>query len=174
MNSNHVLIITALTLLLSIAPITAAVAAGCEGGLLQNETVDGNLRITDDSCSVIGSTIKGDLIVLNADHVLLLNNKVGGVIRVDGNAGFGTANVVANTVFGGRLVVRDHQNANVIENETLNAERGNIRVINNVKALVQKNIAARNLNCRGNTDIDEFVNFALGEMTGQCAPPESP
>lgn len=141
----------------------AALAEGCGDGVLSNETFDGNLRITDDSCSVIGTKIKGNLIVLNSDHILLLNNKVGGIIRVDANAGFGTANVIANTVFGGRIVVRDLQNANVIENETLDVERGNIRVIDNVKALVQKNIAARNLVCRGNTDLDAFVNFAAGE-----------
>jgi hypothetical protein len=91
---------------------------------------------------------------------LLLNNKVGGrvrVVRTDGMAGVGTANVIANTVFTGNLVVREYDTANVIENETLAA---NVRVIGNTVALVQKNIAARNLVCRGNTDLSAFLNFA--------------
>ena len=43
----------------------AAMAEGCDDGLIQDETIDGDLRITDDSCSIISSTIKGNLRVIN-------------------------------------------------------------------------------------------------------------
>ena len=140
----------------------AAMAEGCGDGLIQNETFDGNLRITDDSCTIIGSTIAGNLRVINSDYVVLINNRVGGNIRVDGNEGSdNVANVIANTVFGGKLVVRDYAIANVIENETIT---GNIRVINNGinngNTLVQKNIAAQDLICRRNTGLVSFFNFA--------------
>jgi hypothetical protein len=142
----------------------AAMAEGCGDGVLQNETFDGNLVVTDEfSCSIISSDIQGNLRVRDTDNVLLLNNKVGGsvrVIRTDG--GFGTANVIANTVFTGDLVVRAYDTANVIENETL---AGNIRVNGNTSALVQKNISARNIICRENTKLSAFLNYSIG---GNC------
>ena len=157
MKFQKLFVIAAIVCLLVGASGGAAMAEGCADGLIQNEIIDGTLRITDDSCTIMGSTIKGDIRVINSDYILLLNNVVGGTIRVDGQEGDGVANVIANTVFGEGLVVRDLEIANVIENETLT---GNIRVINNVKALVQKNIAAQSLRCRGNTDLSAFINFA--------------
>jgi DUF4097 and DUF4098 domain-containing protein YvlB len=89
---------------------------------------------------------------------LLLNNKVGGILRVrDG----GVANVIANTVFGGNLVVKNNDSANVIENETLT---GNIRVNFNTSALVQKNISVHDLICKENTSLDSFFNFAGNKL----------
>ena len=85
---------------------------------------------------------------------------VGGEVRVertDGREGFGVANVVANTVFTGKIVVKDYATANVIENETLT---GTIRVNGNTSALVQKNIAAQDLICKENTTLSAFINFA--------------
>ena len=110
---------------------------------------------------IIGSTIQGDLRVINLPYVLLLNNKVGGEIQVDGNAGNGIANVIANTVLGEYLTVRDHEIAYVIENETLT---GTIRVNHNVKAFVQKNIAANDISCWSNTTLNSFLNLAGGNL----------
>jgi len=140
----------------------AAMAEGCGDGVLQNESFDGNLVVSGEfSCSIISSDIQGNLRVSDTDNILLLNNKVGGTLRVDGNAGFGTANVIANTVFSGNLVVREYGTANVIENETLVR---NIRVIGNTSALVQKNISGLNLICRENTDLSAFLNFAKASL----------
>jgi hypothetical protein len=161
MKTQKLLVIVAIVCVLLGLSVGVAMAEGCSGGLIQNETFDGNLRITDDSCTIIGSTIEGDLRIINSDYVVLLNNRVGGNLRVDGNAGNGVANVIANTVFGKRLVVRDMDTANVIENETIT---GNIRVIRNVSALVEKNIAAQNLICN-NTDTSAFFNFAGGTLS---------
>ena len=139
---------------------TMAELNGCGDGVLRNETFDGTLRVTgDEPCVIIGSTIQGDIIVLNLPYVLLLNNKVGGEIRVDGNAGNGVANVIANTVLG-NLIVRDNELAYVIENETLT---GGISVKFNVKAFVQKNIAAQDIICRENTDLSSFLNLSGGK-----------
>jgi len=71
------------------------------------------------------------------------------------------ANVIANTVFTGDLVVLEHGTANVIENETLS---GRITVNRNAKALVQKNIAAGNLICVNNTTLSAFLNVAGGTL----------
>jgi len=140
-------------------------ADGCGDGVLQNESFDGSLIVRNElSCSIIGSDVKGDIIVRNTANILLLNNKVGGqirVVRTDGQAGRGVANVVANTVFSGHLLVREYAAANVVENETL---VGNIRVIGNTNALAQKNISAQNLVCRGNTVLSAFLNFAAGTL----------
>jgi hypothetical protein len=160
MKTQKLFIIAAISCLLLGALGGAAMAElnGCGDGLLYNEEITGNLRITgDEPCLIIGSTISGNIRVINLDNVLLMNNVVYGLIRVDGNAGNGTANVIANTVLGGKLIVRDMEIANVIENETLT---DNIRVVKNVNALVQKNISAQDLICRGNTDLDSFINFA--------------
>lgn len=168
MKIQKLFVIAAISCVLLGLSVGAAMAElnGCGDGVLQNETFDGNLRITgDEPCVIIGSTIGGNLRVINLPYVLLLNNKVGGRLVVDGQEGFGVANVIANTVLTGNLVLRDLQMANAIENETLSS---NIRVIDNVKALVQKNISAQNLRCRGNTDIDAFFNFAGGALQGQC------
>ena len=138
----------------------AAMAEGCGDGVLQNESFDGNLVVSDEfSCSIISSDIQGNLRVSDTDNVLLLNNKVGGNIRVVGTDGI--ANVIANTVFSGNLVVREYGTANVIENETLVR---NIRVIGNTSALVQKNISGLNLICRENTDLSAFLNFAKASL----------
>ena len=164
MKIQKLLVIVAISCLLLGVSSGAAMAEGCGDGLIQNETFDGNLRITDDSCTIIGSTIAGNLRVINSDYVVLINNRVGGNIRVDGNEGSdNVANVIANTVFGGRLVVKDLSVANVIENETLSKEDGNIRVIDNFSAVVQKNIAKKNLICE-NTDTVSFFNFAGNKL----------
>lgn len=153
---------------LLVAPIGVAMAS-CGDGLLLDETFDGDLRVTSDdfNCAIIGSTIAGDLIVTNVNNLVLLNNTVGGRIRVEGNAKTGTANVAFNTVLGGNLYVGDMEVAKVVENETLT---GNIRVIDNISAFVQKNISGGNIRCRSNTDVKSFFNFAKGSVSGQCAP----
>ncbi|MGD8423880.1 MAG: hypothetical protein PVH13_01495 [Gammaproteobacteria bacterium] len=153
---------------LLVAPIGVAIAS-CDDGLLLDETFDGDLRVTseDFDCSIIGSTIAGDLIVTNVNNVLLLNNTVGGRIRVEGNAKTGTANVAFNTVLGGNLYVGDMADVKVIENETLT---GSIRVIANISAFVEKNISGGNIRCRTNTEVKAFFNFAKGSVSGQCAP----
>ena len=166
MKTQKLLVIVAISCLLLGLSVGAAMAElnGCGDGLLINEEFDGNLRITgDETCTIIGSTIAGNISAINLPYIVLINNRVGGRIRVDGNEGIGTANVIANTVLTGNLVVRDVEFANVIENETLT---GSIRVVDNINALVQKNISAKNLRCTGNTDLDAFFNFAGASL--QC------
>ena len=164
MKTQKLFIIAAISCLLLGALGGAAMAElnGCGDGLLYNEEISDTLRITgDEPCIIIGSTIAGDIRVINLPYVLLLNNKVGGDLRVDGNAGNGIANVIANTVLGAKLVVRDNEVAYVLENETLT---GDIHVYNNVKAVVQKNIAAQDLKCWWNTDLSAFLNLAGGNL----------
>ena len=169
MKFQKLFVIAAIVCLLVGVSGGAAMAEGCGDGLIQNETFEGNLVITDElSCSIIGSTIMGNLRVRDTANVLLLNNKVGGSIRVihtDDREGRGVANVIANTVFSGNLVVKEYATANVIENETLTGKegKGNIRVIGNTNALVQKNIAAHNLICE-NTSQDAFLNVARNKL----------
>jgi hypothetical protein len=168
MKTKNLIVIVAISCLLLGVSSGAVMAElnGCGDGQLINETFDGNLRITgDEPCAIIGSTIAGNIRVINLRYVVLINNKVGGRIRVDGNAKIGTANVIANTVLTGNLVVRDVEFANVIENETVT---GSIRVVDNINALVQKNIAAQNLRCRRNTDLDAFFNFAADPENLDC------
>jgi len=143
---------------------SGAAIASCGDGILLNETFDGNLRVNSDdyNCSIIGSTIGGNLIVTNVNNLLLLNNKVGGEIQVDGNANTGTANVIANTVMTGDLTVKDMEVANVIENETLS---GSIRVNGNISAVAQKNISADKIKCKENTTLKSFFNFAINGVS---------
>jgi len=171
MKFQKLFVIAAIVCLLVGVSGGAAMAEGCADGLIQNETFEGNLVITDElSCSIIGSTIMGNLRVRDTANVLLLNNKVGGSIRVihtDDREGRGFANVIANTVFSGNLVVKEYATANVIENETLTGKegKGNIRVIGNTNALVQKNIAAHNLICKETTaDLRAFLNFGGNKL----------
>jgi len=142
----------------------AAMAEGCGDGVIQGERFQGTLRVTGErSCTIIGSTIDGDLRIINVDNVLLMNNLVGGLIRVDGRgADESVANVIENTVVGGKLVVREYEIANVIGNETLNQFEGDIRVILNIRAFVQQSLAARDLICRRNTALDASFNVAVG------------
>ncbi|MGD9003357.1 MAG: hypothetical protein PVH94_03275, partial [Desulfobacterales bacterium] len=85
MKTQKLLVIVAIVCVLLGLSVGVAMAEGCPGGLIQGETFPGNLRITDDSCTIIGSTIQGSLRIINSDYVVLLNNRVGGNLRVDGN-----------------------------------------------------------------------------------------
>ena len=158
MKTQKLIVMAAIVCLLVGASGGAAMAEGCGDGFLQNETFDGSLLITgDEPCVIMGCTIQGDIRAFNLPYVLLLNNKVGGIILVDGTTGTGVANVIANSVLGEKITVREHATAYVIENEALT---GNIRVIQNVEAFVQKNIAANNFLCQENTELTSFFNFA--------------
>jgi len=137
-----------------------AAMAQCLTGLIQYDTVDWDLVVSGGPCSIISSTIKGDVLVIDSDYVVMLNNEVSGMVRLtrsEGQEGDGAANVIANTVVGGNLMISDYAIANVIENETLT---GSVRVYGNTEALIHKNIAAYNLVCRENGDLSAFVNFA--------------
>jgi hypothetical protein len=165
MKTQKMLVIVAISCLLLGVSSGAAMAEGCGDGVLLGERFDGTLRVSDEtSCTIIGSTIGGDLRIINVDNVLLMNNRVNGLIRVDGQdrEANSVANVIENTAFGGKLVVRDYVTANVIGNETLNKNEGDIRVIRNVSAFVQQNLAGRDLICRGNTAVDASYNAAQG------------
>ena len=159
MKTQKLIVIAAIVCLLVGVSGGAAMAQTCGDGVLENETFDDNLVIRDEgSCTITGSTIPGNLRLINVRHVILLNNVVGGNIRVNGKElRNSVANVIANTVFGGNLVVKNYDSANVIENETLS---GNIRVIANVSALVQKNISVQDLICRENSTLSSFLNVA--------------
>lgn len=164
MQSQKLLVIVSIVCLF-VGASGAAMAEGCGDGILQNETF-GNLTIRNErNCTITSSTIQGNLRVINSDNVLLLNNKIRGLLLVkDG----GVANVIANTVLSGRIVVEDNDVANVIENETLpnkiESGQGDIRVIGNTEALVQKNIAAKNLVCKENTVLSSFLNIAGNKL----------
>ena len=163
MKTQKLIVIAAIVCLLVGVSGGAAMAEGCGDGVIQGERFESTLRVTDErSCTIIGSTIRGDLRIINVDSVLLVNNTVNGLIRVDGQeTDESVANVVENTVFGGKLVVRDYEIANVIGNETLNQKEGDIRVVRNISAFVQQNLAARDLICRG-TSVDASYNAAIG------------
>ena len=160
MKIQKLIVIVAIVCLLVGALGGAAMAElnGCGDGVLKDEVFNSSLRITgDEPCVIIGCTIQGDIRAINLPFVLLLNNKVGGMIRVDGNAGEGVANVIANTVLGDKIVVRDNGTAYVMEND---AVTGDIRVNFNTKAFVQKNIAVQDIICRENTNLNAFLNLA--------------
>ena len=163
MKPQKLIVIAAIVCLLVGVSGGAAMAEGCGDGVIQGERFESTLRVTDErSCTIIGSTIGGDLRIINVDNVLLMNNTVNGLIRVDGReADESVANVVENTVFRGDLVVRDYEIANVIGNETLHKKEGNIQVVRNIRAFVQQNLAARDLICRG-TSVDASYNAAIG------------
>jgi hypothetical protein len=156
MKTQKLLVIVAISCVLLGVSGGAAMATGCGDGLIQNETFDGSLIIRDEPCAIISSTINGDVLVFNSDHVLLMNNKIGGSVKVVDS---GVANVIANTVFNGQIFVGSNDVANVIENETLG---GSIQVNRNINALVQKNLAGKNIHCYSNTTLASFLNHAAG------------
>jgi len=165
MKTQKLIVIVAIVCLLVGALAGAAMAElnGCGDGVLKDEVFNSGLRITgDEPCVIIGCTIQGDIRATNLPYVLLLNNKVSGMIRVDGNAGIGVANVIANTVLSDKIVVRDNEVAYVLENDVVT---GDIRVNFNTKAYVQKNIAAQDIKCRENTNLNAFFNLAGGDNT---------
>jgi len=160
MKTHKLLVIAAIVCLLVGTLGGAAMAEGCGDGVLKDEVFNNGLRITGDQpCVIIGCTIQGDIRAIDLPYVLLLNNKVSGIILVrDG----GVANVIANTVLGDKIVVRDNDTAYVLEND---AVTGDIRVNFNTKAVVQKNIAAQDIRCRENTDLNALLNLAGGNNT---------
>ena len=160
MKTQKLLVIAAIVCLLVGTLGGAAMAEGCGDGVLKDEVFNNGLRITGDQpCVIIGCTIQGDIRAIDLPYVLLLNNKVSGIILVrDG----GVANVIANTVLGDKIVVRDNDTAYVLEND---AVTGDIRVNFNTKAVVQKNIAAQDIRCRENTDLNALLNLAGGNNT---------
>ena len=164
MKTQKLLVIVAISCVLYVVSVGTAMAEleGCGDGVLKDETINSDLRITgDEPCVIIGSTIQGDIRAINLPYVLFMNNRVGGIIRVDGNAGEGVANVIANTVLGDKIVVRDNEVAYVLENDVVT---GDIIVKFNIKAFVQKNIAAQDIQCIENTALDASRNLAGGDL----------
>ena len=166
MKTQKLLVIVAISCVLFGVSGGAAMAElnGCGDGVLKDEVFNSSLRITgDEPCVIIGCTIQGDIRAIGLPYVLLLNNKVGGIIRVVGDeVGTGVANVIANTVLGEKIVVRDNGTAYVLEND---AVTGDITVNFNTKAFVQKNIAVQDITCKENTDLNAFLNLAGGNNT---------
>jgi hypothetical protein len=81
-------------------------------------------------------------------------------VRIFGSIVLGRRRVNRNvTVLGKKIVVRDNEVAYVLEN---GAVTGDIIVKFNVKAFVQKNIAAQDIRCTENTDLNAFLNLSGG------------
>ena len=159
----HDLLMSTLVSFCILGASTGVVMASCGDGLLYNENFDGDLRIdsSNTDCTIISSTIAGDLILTNVNSVVLLNNKVGGRLRVNGNAKTGTATVVGNIVYGKNLVVREMATATVAENEAL---AGPIRVNQNITARVLQNIASGVVVCKENTSLIASGNISSGRV----------
>ena len=64
------LFISALTSCVFAGASGSAMAEGCGDGVLQGERFDGTLRVSDEtSCTIIGSTIGGDIRITNVANV---------------------------------------------------------------------------------------------------------
>jgi hypothetical protein len=173
----------AITSLSLIAAPGAAMAIDCpRNGSINGGTYD-EIVITDFvSCEVVGVLVTGHILVRNADHFTLIGSSITGDVRVINTVsavilsnqvingdlvtrGVTSAAVVKNMVNGGSVVVSDAQCAQrqvslVERNEVIN---GNLRVNCNEKADVKENnVRGGDVTCKNNDRLDSSRNDAVG------------
>lgn len=149
MKLQELLVSTAAACLLAGASGTA-MAVDCASGNIIGQTVD-EVLINGQSCYMEDVIVTGNVTVIDSEDVTMLQVNAGGRIRVVGG---GKALLVGNTARA--ILVRNNEYANLVTNVVIRA----IRVINNLKANVKKNVAPV-LVCNDNHRLDAFGNEAV-------------
>ena len=149
MKTQKLLVIAAIVCLLVGASGTA-MAVDCADGLIENTTVD-EITITGQNCLINDVAVTGDIVVVNSENLSIIDGTVGGRVRLLGSRNVTMVDVRVT----GNITARSNEWANL----ALNAAR-NIRVINNQKAVIKRNLAVGIIRCRGNDRLDAFENEA--------------
>jgi len=136
-----------------LAGSSAAMAVGCEGGVIQDRIVE-SIEINGESCLIIGNRIQGPVTADGSAAIVLIENDIGGRVEIQNSAFVGVAN---NSLYRGTLVVRFDGLVSVRDNRV---RSGSIRVNSNEDANVNRNSAELNIICRNNGKLDSFFNNA--------------
>jgi hypothetical protein len=123
-------------------------AVGCPNGAIENIEVD-EIIISSKSCFINRVIVKGDIVAVDSEDLMILNSEVGGRVRLLA----GRNAILVGVKALGHITARNNEYANL----TLNGARS-IRVINNRKAIVKRNVALGVVQCRGNRRLDAFEN----------------
>ena len=149
------LFVSVATVCLLVGASGTAMAVDCADGIIEG-TVEEPLEVDEitiigQNCLIHDVAVTGDIVVVNSENLGIVDSTVGGRVRVIGNR---NATLVGVDVVG-NITARNNEDANL----ALNVAR-NIRVINNHRAVVKKNLAAGIIRCRGNDRLDAFENEA--------------
>ncbi len=148
------LFVSVATMCLLVGVSSTAMAVGCPGGTIENQTVAEDIIIDGQSCVINEVLVQGNVLVTNSEDLVMVKNTVEGNIRVFGGR---NATLVANTTKVGNIVVSGNETANV----ALNVAARTIRVNGNAqKATVKRNGAGVAIVCRNNGRLDAFENEA--------------
>ena len=179
MKSQKLIVIGAIVCLLVGAATGAMARNDCPNGTLVGGTFATIVIDEFKSCTVMGVSVSGPVVVTNADlftmigseisgsievkntiSAAILNNVVAGNIDTSGNR---YSTVVQNEVDGGQILVNDivaqQQIAVVMENIVY---RGGLQVRDNESADVKKNtVRGGDIWCNNNDRLDSFFNRAV-------------
>ena len=142
-------------------------AVDCPNGIIAFTTVP-EIVITGKPCVVFQTTVEGKIEVTNSPSIDLQSVDVGGPVTVTGTTTAGpntteqNATILRVDILAVDLTVNGNTTALVAGN-TL--QQGNLTVDNNVGAYVGRNSVNGNIQCVGNTELDEFGNRASGTKT---------
>ncbi len=132
---------------------SAAMAVGCEGGIIRDTIVD-SVVINGQPCFIIGVRVLGRVEVINSPSFVMIENDVGGRLRVRNS---GLVGIVDTRVTNGNFVVLTSDLVAVKDN---NVRDGSMRINRNINATVTRNDAQLNMVCINNTVLDASFNHA--------------
>ncbi len=137
-------------------------AVDCPSGRIIFDTVP-EIVINGQSCFVYAVTVEGKVNVRNSPVFNMSFTDVGGPIKIVN--GF-NAVVMRVDVLEGNLTVTGYEAASILSTEV---KAGNLKVNNNLLAVVRRNTVTGNIKCIGNTALVAKGNRATG--TEDCAGP---
>lgn len=146
---------------------SAAIAEGCPGGIIAIDS-GSTIRISGVSCTVLGISVDGSVIVTDSPNFTLLGSVVTGRVFVtDGN----NITILDSTVFGPAIRVEGATGDVVLSNNIVTS--GNIVARNNVSAsfpddadsvLIYSNTVGGDIRCRNNEFELASKNIAGGKI----------
>jgi hypothetical protein len=148
MKSLKMLVAVAIVGLLVGASGTAMARNDCPDGTIHGGTWEEIVIDEFQSCKIVGAIVNGDILIFNADQIILLNNGVTGHIVVSNVV---SAAIIDNSVANGDLVARGNRFSTVVRNIVTG---GNIRVRDDFCAQQQVATVVQNLVFVGNMRVD--------------------
>ena len=153
MKFKKLLAISAIAYLLLLTSSAAMAVDFCEDGIIRDTIVD-SIEINGQPCFIIGVRVLGRVEVINSPSLVMIENDVGGRLRVSNS---GSVGIVNTRVTNGNFIVRTSDLVAIKDNDVRD---GAMRINRNIRATVTRNDADLNINCFNNTDLDATFNHA--------------
>ena len=150
-------------LLVGASGIVVAQDSNCEGGIVNNRTVN-NLTVTDQECFVSETIARGNVTVSNSPSFIMTNSTVAGTITITGGADDSV--YIYDVEIFNNASVNGGSNVWWIDNSFIGeAANSNLTVENAEEAQFWYNRMNGNLTCSNNNSQFNFANLVFGEDT---------